>query len=94
MATSSARRIFGRKLGAERLNGALRVHDLGGGHAGEVELDGERLGEQARITVGDAGAAAFAHADFDDAKRFERTQRVTRDDAARLEAGGEILLGA
>ncbi len=86
--------VLGRELGAERFDGALRVHDLGGAHAGEVELHGERLGEQPRIAVGDARAAALAHADFDDAERFQRAQRVARHDAARLEAGGELLLGA
>ena len=63
-------------------------------HAGQVELHGERLGEQPRIALRDAGAAAFAHADLDDAERLERAQRVARDDAAGAEAGGEVLLGA
>ena len=87
-------RVLGGELGAERLDRALRVHDLGGGDAGEVELHGERFGEQARIALRDARAAAFAHADFDDAERLQRAQRVARDDAARLEAGGEVLFGA
>ena len=87
-------RVLGRELGGEAFDRALRVHDLGGGDAGEVELHGERLGEQARIAVRDARAAALAHADLDDAERFERAQRVARDDAAAAELGGEVLLGA
>ena len=42
----------------------------------------------------DAGAAALAHADFDNAERFQRAQRVARDDAACAEARGEVLFGA
>src|SRR5947209_15931774 len=53
-------RMLGRKFGCERLNRALRVHDLGRAHAGEVELHGERLGEQPRVAARNAGAAALA----------------------------------
>jgi hypothetical protein len=73
---------------------ALGVHDLGGGDAGEVELHRQRLGEQTRIALCDAGAAALAHADLDDAERFKRAQRVARHDAAGAEARGQILFGA
>ena len=66
------RGVFGGEFGAKRLNGALRIHDFGRAHAGEVELHGERFGEQARIAVRDARAAAFAHADFDNTERFQR----------------------
>ena len=86
--------VLGGELGAERFDRALRVHDLGGGDAGEVELHGERFGEQARIALRDAGAAAFAHADLDDAERLQRAQRVARDDAAGAEARGQVLFGA
>ena len=86
--------VLGGEFGAERFDRALRVHDLGGGDAGEVELHRERFGEQARIALRDAGAAAFAHADFDDAERFQRAQRVARDDAAGAEARGQVFFGA
>ncbi len=87
-------RVLGREFGAQSFDRALRVHDLGGGDAGEVELHGECLGEQTRVALRYARAAAFAHADFDDAQRLQRSQRVARDDAAGLEAGGEVLFGA
>ncbi len=60
----------------------------------EIELHGKRLGEQTRIAVRDARAAAFAHADLDDAERFEGAHRVAGDDAAGAEAGGQFLFGA
>ena len=88
------RRVLGRKLGGERLDRALRVHDLGGAHAGEVELHGERLGEQARIAARDARAAALAHLDVGDAERLQGAQRVARHDPADAEARREVLLGA
>ena len=87
-------RILGGELGAERLDRALRIHDLGGGNAGEVELHGERFREQARIALGDARAAAFAHADLDDAERLEGAQGIARHDAACVETGGEVFFGA
>ena len=87
-------RILGGELGAERLDGALRIHDLGGGNAGEIELHGERFREQARIALGDARAAAFAHADLDDAKRLESAQGIARHDAACVETGGKVFFGA
>ena len=88
------RGVFGGELGAQRLDRALGVQDLGGGNAGEVELHGERLGEQARIALRDARAAAFAHADFHDAQRLQRAQRVACDDAAGAEACRQFLFGA
>jgi hypothetical protein len=36
----------------------------------------------------------FAHADFGDAERLQRAQRVTRHDPADAVAGGKVLLGA
>ena len=86
--------VFCRKFGAERLDGALRVHDFGSAHAGEIELHRERFGKQPRITVGNAGAAAFAHADFDDAEGFERAQRVARNDAAGIKPRRQIFFSA
>ena len=41
--------VLGGELGGQALDGALRVHDLGGGDAGEVELHRQRLGEQPRL---------------------------------------------
>src|SRR5262249_59770145 len=84
--------VFRRELGAKRLDRALGVHDLCGSDTSEIELHSESLGEQAWITVRDAGAAAFAHADFDNAERLQRAQCVARDDAAGGEAGSEIFL--
>ena len=86
--------VDGGELGGEAFDGALRVHDLADRHAGEIELHGQRLGEQAGIALRDARAAAGADLDLDDALRLERAQRVARDDAAHPEALGEILLGA
>jgi hypothetical protein len=86
--------VLGGEFGAQCFDGALRVHDLGRGDAGEIELHGERFGEQARVALRDAGAATFTHADFDDPERFERAQGVTGHDAARIEAGGKVLLCA
>ena len=63
--------VLGRELGGEAFDRALRVHDLGGGDAGEVELHRERLGEQPRIAARDARAAALAHLDLDDAERLQ-----------------------
>jgi len=70
--------MLGRELGGERLDRALRVHDLGRAHAGEVELHRERLGEQPRIAARHARAAALAHLDVGDAERLQRAQRVAR----------------
>ena len=86
--------MLGRKLGGERLDRALRVHDLGRADAGEVELHRERLGEQARIAARDARAAALAHPDVGDAERLQGAQRVARHDPADAEARREVLLGA
>jgi len=86
--TSGNIRFEGRDLLA--VAPAARAH-LGGGDAGEIELHGERFREQARIALGDARAAALAHADLDDAERFEGAQGVTRHDAACVEAGGEVF---
>ncbi len=82
-------RVFGGKLGRERFDRALRIHDLGGGDAGEVELHGQRLGEQARVAARHARAAALAHLDVRDAERLQRAQasratmRLTPKRAAR-----------
>ena len=75
--------VLGGEFGGEAFDGALRVHDLGGADAGEVELHGERLGEQPRVAARDPRAAPLAHLDLDDAQRLERAQRVARDDARR-----------
>ena len=88
------RRVLGRELGGERLDRALRIEHLAGADAGELQLDGQRLGEQPRIALGDAGAAAAPHPDLGDAERLQGAQRVARDDAADAEAGGDLLLGA
>src|SRR5215212_2339719 len=84
--------VLGGEFGRKRFACALRVHDLGRAYAGEVELHGERLGEQARVAARDARAAAFAHADVRDAERLQRTQRITRHDAAHAETRREVLL--
>jgi len=89
-----ARRVLGGEFGAERLGGALHVHNFGDTHPGEVELHRQRFGEEARIAVGDARAAALAHADFDDAERLERTQRIAGDDPACAEARRQVLFRA
>ena len=44
--------------------------------------------------MGDTCAAAFAHANFDNAERFECAQRVARDDAAGVKTRRQILFGA
>ena len=62
--------VLGGELRGEAFDGALRVHDLGGADAGEVELHGERLGEQPRVAARDPRAAALAHLDLDDAQRL------------------------
>jgi len=41
--------------------------------------------------VRNAGAAALAHANFDDAERFECAQCVARDNPACVEARRQIL---
>ena len=82
------------ELGGVAFDRALRVHDLGGADAGEVELHRQRLREQPRVALRDARAAAGADLDLDDALRFQRAQRVAGDDAADAEALGEVLLGA
>ena len=63
--------VLGGKLGGEAFDGALRVHDLGGADAGEVELHRERLGEQPRIAARHPRAAALAHPDLGDAERLQ-----------------------
>ena len=63
--------VLGRKLGGEAFDRALRVHDLGGADAGEVELHRERLGEQPRIAARHPRAAALAHLDLGDAERLQ-----------------------
>src|SRR6516225_4607219 len=62
----------------------------GGIHGGEIELHGERLGEQAGIAARNARSAARAHLDLDHALGFQRSQRVARDDAAHAETLGQI----
>ena len=52
--------LLGGELGGEAFDGALRVHDLAGDDAGEIELHRQRLGEQPRIAARDARAAALA----------------------------------
>ena len=82
------------KLGGEAFDGALRVHDLGGADAGEVELHRERLGEQPRIAARDPRAAALAHPDLGDAERLQGAQRIARDDPADAVARRDLVLGA
>ena len=82
------------KLSGEAFDGALRVHDLGGGDAGEVELHRERLGEQPRIAARDARAAALAHLDLGDAERLQGAQRIARHDPADAIARRDLVLGA
>src|SRR5215470_6797546 len=84
----------GGKLGGEALDRALRVHDLADRDAGEVELHGERLGEQPRVALGDTGTAAGADLDLDDAERLQRAQRVARHDPAHPEPPRQVLLSA
>ncbi len=86
--------VLGGKLRGEAFDGALRVHDLDRRHAAEVELHRERLGEQPRIAASDARAAALAHPDLGDAERFERAQRIARDDAADAVARRDLVLSA
>ena len=86
--------VLGGKLGGEAFDGALRVHDLGRRDAGEIELHGERLGEQPRIAARHPRAAALAHPDLGDAERFERAQRIARDDPADAVARRDLVLGA
>ena len=85
--------VFGRKLCGHAFDAALRVHDLAHFDAGELELHRQRLGEQPRIAMRDARAAAGAHADLDNAERLQRAQRVARHDAAHVEARRQFLLG-
>src|SRR5262249_38167662 len=61
---------------------------------GEMELDGQRLGEQAGIALSDARTAAGANLDLDDALGLQRSQRITRDDAAHFETLGQVLFRA
>ena len=86
--------VDGGKLGREAFDGALRVHDLADRDAGEIELHGERLGEQPRIAVRDPRAAAGSDLDVDDALRLQRAQRIARDDPADAEALRQVLFGA
>ena len=81
------------KLGREALDGALRVHDLAHRYAGQIELHGERLGEQAGIASCDACPAAGTDLDLHDALRFERSQRIAHHDPADPETPGKVLLG-
>jgi hypothetical protein len=57
-------------------------------------LHRQRLGEQSGITPGNAGAAAFAHADFHDTQRLERAHGVARHDPAGAETRRQFLFGA
>ena len=93
-AWSAALALSGGELRRHAFDRALGVEDFGRGDAGEVELHRQRLGEQARIAGRDAGAAAFAHLDVDDAERRKRAQRVARRHAAHVVARGELFLGA
>ena len=86
--------VLGRQLGGEAFDGALRVHDLGGADAGEVELHRERLGEQPRIAARHPRAAALAHPDLGDAERLQGAERVARDDPADAVARRDLVLGA
>ena len=86
--------VLGGEFGGEALDRALRIHDLADGHAGEIELHRERLGEQPRIALRNPRAAAVAHLDVDDALRLQRAQRIARDDPADAEALRQVLLGA
>ena len=86
--------MLGREFGGECFDRALRVHDFRRGDAGEVELHGERLGEQARIAARNARPAALAHLDVGDAERLQGAQRVARHDPADAEARRQVLLGA
>ena len=86
--------VLGGKLGCHAFDGTLGIDHLTGTDTGQVELDRQRFGEQLRIALGDACAATFAHANLDDAERFERTQRVAGYDSAYIIPGGEVLFGA
>ena len=86
--------MLGGEFGRQCFDGALGVHYFGGGDAGQFELHGKRFGKQARVTRRDAGAAALAHADFDNAESGEGTQRVARHDAADAVARRKIFFGA
>ena len=88
------RRPLGSELGGEALHRALCIDDFPGRHAGELELHGERFGEEGGVSARDARAAAFAHADLRNPECLERTEGIAGDDAAHLEARGEIILGA
>src|SRR5215472_13669708 len=88
------RSALGGKCRGLAFDSALRVHDLADGDAGELELDGERLGEELRIAARDPCAAARAHADVDDAQRRQRAQGVARDDPADAGALGDLLFAA
>ena len=44
--------------------------------------------------MGNARAASFAHADFDDAEGLERAQRVARNDATGIKPRRQVFFGA
>ena len=83
--------MLGGELGAERLDRALGIEDFADAHADEIELNGQSLGEQARVAARHARAAALAHADIGDAERLQSAQRVARDDAANPIARRQVL---
>ena len=72
-----------KELGGQAFDRALRVYDLARGDFGQLELHRQRFGEQLRVAVRDAGAAAGAGPDSDDAQGLQAAQRVARDDARR-----------
>src|SRR5262249_43000686 len=86
--------IDGGEFCGAALDGALRIHDLADRHAGEIELHGQRLGEQAGIALSDTRTPAGANLDLDDALGLQRSQRIARDDAAHFETLGQILFRA
>ena len=69
----------------------LRIQDFHLADAGEIELNGESLGELVGASRCNPGAAARAHADIDDAERLQCAERVPRRVAANAEPRGNIL---
>jgi hypothetical protein len=86
--------VFGGEFRGQRLDRALRVHDLGRPDAGEVELHRQRLREQPRIAARHPRPAALAHFDFGDAERLQGAQRIARDDPRHAVALSDLVLGA
>ncbi len=86
-------RVLGSKLGTERFDRPLGIHDFANTDADEIELHRQRLGEQPRIAMRHARPAALAHADVGNAERLQRAQRVAGDDAADAVARRQFLLG-